>query len=631
MKITRLIIASALSLTALVGAVSAQTVEVTTPMPLPIQGVPAQRQLMAVKYNENKQATVIMSGTALAPRVLGKADVEYKQGRTNVRLEMDSFTNPQSLGGFYTTYVLWAVAPEGQAENLMELPIQKNFKIESTTKFQTFGLMITAEPHARVALPSSMIVAENTLRKGSAAMTTSKIEYSGDPGTFYLFFAPNSPNANADYTTPLMILGARRVVEIAQRADAKKFAEPELQAAELKLAELEQAWPRSRKASDLRNNAKKNSGLAHDVMRIAEQARKLSVTRNDEAELAAERLRAGANLAQSQAATDRAKNETDRARYEANRAATDAGLARTDAERARAETERAQAAERTQSERAARADSEIAAARLRVEQAQSETDKAKANEELVRAEAGRARTETGLANVATERAQTAEREGTTRAANEVAAARMRVEQAQSETEKAKANQELARAEADSARLQTSTAQGERDAAQRERDTANRERDTARQSLFVSLSAILETRREARGMIVNLSDVLFDTGKATIKPGAREKLSKLAGILSAYSGAYQMEIEGHTDSVGSDDSNLNLSRGRAEAVRDYLTHNGVKAERMIAARGFGESKPVTENETAAGRQANRRVEIIIADQPDKQASKQADKQAKVGNQ
>jgi outer membrane protein OmpA-like peptidoglycan-associated protein len=129
---------------------------------------------------------------------------------------------------------------------------------------------------------------------------------------------------------------------------------------------------------------------------------------------------------------------------------------------------------------------------------------------------------------------------------------------------------------------------------------------------------LETRREARGLIVNLSDVLFDTGKATLKPGAREKLSKLAGILSAYPGAYRIEIEGHTDSVGSDESNLDLSRGRAESVRDYLVQSGVKSERVIATSGLGESNPVSGNETAAGRQVNRRVEIIIADQFDRQA-------------
>jgi len=524
LKITRLITASALFLMAIAGAISAQTVENANTS----HWVVAKRQVLAVRYNEKKQTTVTMSGTAIAPRVMGKADVEFKQGRTNVRLEMESFASPQSLGAFYTSYILWAVAPEGQTENLMEIPIGKKFKIESTTKFQTFGLIITAEPHSRVELPSSVIVAENTLRKGTEGMiTTSQIEYSGDPGTFYAIFSPNSPATNADYNTPLMILGARRAVEIAQRADARKYADAELRDSELKLATLEQAWPRSRKSSDLRDNAKKNSGQAHDVMRIAEQARKLSVERSEQAGLSAERQRAGDNIAQAQSEADRARTEADRASD--------------DAVRARIEAERAKAAGRDQA---------------------------------------------------------------TRAANDAAMARERIEQAQSETAKAKANEGQARDDADSARLQT--------------EEAKRERDAAQQRLYFSLSEILETRREARGLIVNLSDVLFDTGKATLKPGAREKLSKLAGILSAYPGAYQIEIEGHTDSVGSDESNLNLSRGRAESVRDYLVQNGIKSERVIAARGFGESKPVADNETAAGRQVNRRVEIIIADHPLTQA-------------
>lgn len=529
MNITRFIAGGALFLMALVGTVSAQTVAGSDS----IQWVAAKRQVLAVKYNENKQTTVTMSGTAIAPRVMGKADVEFKKGRTNVRLEMDSFANPQSFGAFYTTYILWAIAPEGQTENLMELPIQKNFKIESTTKFQTFGLIITAEPHSRVELPSSMIVAVNTLRRGTeGAITTSEIEYSGDPGTFYAIFSPNSPAVNADYNTPLMILGARRAVEIAERADAKKFAEPELREAEGKLAMLEQAWPRSRKASDLRDNARKNSGLAHDVMRIAEQARKLSVERSDQARLSAERQQAGEIIAIAQSDAQRARTEADRASD--------------DALHARIETARAKASERDQ---AARATSEAAMARERVEQAQFEAARAKASELK------------------------------------------------------------ARDDADGARLQT--------------EEAKRQRDAAQQRLYLSLSEILETRREARGLIVNLSDVLFDTGHATLKPGAREKLSKLSGILLAYPGDYQIEIEGHTDSVGSEIFNLNLSRGRAESVRDYMMQNGIKSDRVIAARGFGESKPVADNETAAGRQVNRRVEIIIADHPQGQA--------KAGNQ
>jgi outer membrane protein OmpA-like peptidoglycan-associated protein len=201
-----------------------------------------------------------------------------------------------------------------------------------------------------------------------------------------------------------------------------------------------------------------------------------------------------------------------------------------------------------------------------------------------------------------------EREGAERAAREAALSRQRVVQAQSETETAKANEALASDAAMRARLQA--------------EGAMRERDAARQGLYVSLSAILETRREARGLIVNLSDVLFDTGQSTLKSGAREKLSKLTGILLAYPGAYQIEIEGHTDSVGSEESNLKLSQGRADSVHDYLLQSGVKRERMSAGRGFGESTPVASNDTAAGRQVNRRVEIIIADTV---------KQAVVGNQ
>ena len=144
------------------------------------------------------------------------------------------------------------------------------------------------------------------------------------------------------------------------------------------------------------------------------------------------------------------------------------------------------------------------------------------------------------------------------------------------------------------------------------DEAKRDRDAAYQKLYVSLSEILDTKRETRGYIVNLGDVLFDTGKATLKPGAREKLSKLAGILLGYPGMLLLEIEGHTDSVGSDELNNKLSQSRAEAVSTYLTEAGVKPEKIKAARGFGKTKPIATNDTAAGRQQNRRVEVVIED-------------------
>ena len=525
MRISRIIVASALFVMALVGTSFSQTIEVTNTS----QWVAARRQILAVKYIEDNRTAVNMAGTSLVPRATGKADVEFKNGRSRIKLEMENLGHPQSLGAYYTTYILWAVAPEGQAESLVELPISNKFSLDATTKFQTFGLMITAEPHSRVSLPSPVIVAENSLRKGTEGrIGVSRIEYSGDPGTLYVVASPNSTVLNADFTTPLLILGARRAVWIAQRSDAGTFAAPELREAEVKLEVLEQSWPQSRRQDNQHKNAERFGGQARDVMRLAEHARSLTIERSAKARLAAERRDASDSIAQAQ-------GDADRARTDADRATTDANRARLESERSRAEAEAARISERRE---------------------------------------------------------------TAKAASDAAFYRERVAHAQSETETAKANEALASNEAMRARVQTLD--------------ALRERDAARQGLYVSLSEILETRREARGLIVNLSDVLFDTGQATLKPGAREKLSKLAGILLAYSGAYRIEIEGHTDSIGSDDSNLTLSQGRADSVHDYLLQSGVKQDRIMAARGFGESTPVASNDTAAGRQVNRRVEIIIED-------------------
>jgi outer membrane protein OmpA-like peptidoglycan-associated protein len=146
----------------------------------------------------------------------------------------------------------------------------------------------------------------------------------------------------------------------------------------------------------------------------------------------------------------------------------------------------------------------------------------------------------------------------------------------------------------------------------EAQQAKQDKEAAEQRLYVSLSEILETRREARGLVVSLSDVLFDFNKATLKPGAREKLSKLAGILLAYPGAYTMSIEGHTDSIGSDEYNQRLSEDRAQSVRSYLEQSGISPGRIASVRGMGKMMPVATNATAEGRQMNRRVEIIIAD-------------------
>jgi outer membrane protein OmpA-like peptidoglycan-associated protein len=131
----------------------------------------------------------------------------------------------------------------------------------------------------------------------------------------------------------------------------------------------------------------------------------------------------------------------------------------------------------------------------------------------------------------------------------------------------------------------------------------------RARLSEQLNSILQTRDSARGLIVSMSDVLFDTGQYSLKPGAREKLAKVAGILLAYPGL-NIEVGGYTDNVGGDDMNQKLSENRADSVRAYLVQQGVTTN-SVSARGFGNTLPVASNDSSAGRQQNRRVELLVS--------------------
>jgi outer membrane protein OmpA-like peptidoglycan-associated protein len=114
------------------------------------------------------------------------------------------------------------------------------------------------------------------------------------------------------------------------------------------------------------------------------------------------------------------------------------------------------------------------------------------------------------------------------------------------------------------------------------------------------------------LIVNISDVLFDFNKYTLKPGAREKLAKVSGILEAYPGL-KIQLEGHTDSIGSDDYNVKLSQQRAGSVQSYMVTEGVPAD-TVSAVGLGKADPVATNDTASGRQQNRRVDMVVSGEP-----------------
>jgi len=169
-----------------------------------------------------------------------------------------------------------------------------------------------------------------------------------------------------------------------------------------------------------------------------------------------------------------------------------------------------------------------------------------------------------------------------------------------------AQAETAQAQAETAQAKAEIAKGVADAG---RTAAEGDKAVLRAQLLQQLNSILQTRESARGLIVNMSGVLFETGKSDLRPAAREKLAKISGIVVAHPGL-KLEVEGHTDSVGGNALNQTLSEKRAQAARDYLISQGVSSDSIIS-RGFGSTKPVSSNDTAEGRQSNRRVELVVS--------------------
>jgi outer membrane protein OmpA-like peptidoglycan-associated protein len=468
-----------------------------------VRAEPQARSTTVYRLLEGKRATFDVTGVGQGDASRGSLEIEYKNGRAAMRLQVDSLIHPQRVGAAYTAYVFWGVAADGKVTRLGELPVNKRVDLKADLTAQTVGVLATAEPYAEVERPSPELVLKFALRNkdDKNAPPASSTRYLGDSGQLY---SDASTTATPDASTPLLVQGARHAVAIARRAGAVEFAPTEWRQVDVKLEVLEQLWP------DQRTHESKFSGPAREVIRLADAARRIGAERADSSAAAADRIATAASLA---------------------RAASDVETSRT----LKAEAER---------------------------------------------DAARARASADSANQAAARARVS-----ADSANQVAARTLSY--------------------ADSVR----TAAG---AAQQEASAARQERDDARARLASSISAILDTKREARGLVINLSDVLFTSGKAVLQPGAREKLSKLSGILLAYPGPYALAIGGHTDSVGSDALNDKLSQARAESVRNYLMEAGIAASHLTSATGYGKHQPVADNATAAGRAKNRRVEIVIDD-------------------
>lgn len=239
----------------------------------------------------------------------------------------------------------------------------------------------------------------------------------------------------------------------------------------------------------------------------------------------------------------------------------------------------AQADEATR--RKEQAESDAARAQAAKTQAESDTANAQAANTQAQSDAVKARSDAADAQAATARAQSDMANNQAAAATALSAAQADADQSRLAAEKA--NLTAQQAETDKAAMRT--------------------------KLSEQLNSILQTRDTARGLIVSMSDVLFDTGKYSLKPGAREKLAKVAGILLAYPGL-NIEVGGYTDNVGGDAMNQTLSENRAGSVRDYLVQQGVSSN-SVSSKGFGNTLPVASNDSSAGRQQNRRVELLVS--------------------
>lgn len=174
--------------------------------------------------------------------------------------------------------------------------------------------------------------------------------------------------------------------------------------------------------------------------------------------------------------------------------------------------------------------------------------------------------------------------------------------------KRQADQEAQR-QAELAAAKEAELKAKEDAAKAEAERARKVAEALRAQLLDQLNAVLQTQDTPRGLVVTMADVLFDTGKYNLRPAARERLARLSGIISSHPGLI-LQVEGYTDSTGSDEFNQKLSEQRAETTRSFLIEQGLD-ESTITAKGFGKANPIADNSTAEGRQKNRRVEIIVS--------------------
>jgi outer membrane protein OmpA-like peptidoglycan-associated protein len=505
-----------------------------------------ERTTKAINYNHRSGSTKIdFRGTPLLPEARGEATVESKQGVIKIDARMEKLQPATKFGPEYLTYVMWAITPEGRATNVGEVLLNGDKTKLDATTELQSFGLIVTAEPYFAVTQPSDVVVMENFVRQDTTGTIEQVDAKFE----LLQRGQYTLNVNRAEIKPLR-LDSKVPLELYEARNAVQIARwtgAERYAPDT-FQKAVQGLENAEGYLNRKAGRKPIGTVAREAVQMAEDARIITVKKIDEERLANER----------QAGEER------EARAESGRAAAEA-----DAGRATRDADAARIAAQSEADRLKREND------AKMEAAQNEADRAKRDN----------------------------------------AAQMAAAQNEADRLKRDSDAQMASAQSEADRLkrendaQRAGAQAELDRAAKEKAQAEAEKADLRAQLLNQFNAILQTRDTARGLIVNMSDVLFDTGKYSLRPLAREKLAKVAGIVSGHPGL-RLDVEGHTDSVGGDDYNQQLSEQRGAAVRDYLIQQGMPVS-SVTARGFGKTQPVASNDTAQGRQQNRRVELVIS--------------------
>ena len=548
----------------------------------------------AIDYRQGVRSEVALKGSDQMPDINGKAEVDTKSTPTQLRVEVEHLKPANSFGLEYLTYVLWAISPEGMPSNLGELDVHGDKgSIRASTPMQAFALVITAEPYFAVTQPSEKLVAQNEPGPHAQGFVRAvDVSYQAVPASLYAAQnqAIQEPVYGIDKNVPLALREARNAVRIAKVAQADQYASSPLNRAQQLLNQADDYYHRKQPTKSIET-------VAREATSAAEAARVSAIHAEQQAKIDQERQAVMQRAARAEAQAEAHQHEAEQAKAQADAQAQQAQQA----EQARQQAEQQAAQAQAAAQQAAQA---AQAAQQQIQQQANSGQQVQADQQAAAQQAQQqAQQAQEQAAAAQQRAQDQERLAQ-QAEQQLQQQRAAADQAQQQLQQEQAARQQAEQQAQATQQQLQQSQ-------QQLQQAQADKEQTRQRLLGQLNQVLQTKDSARGLIVNMPDVLFALNSANLTADARERLAKVAGILIAYPDI-KVEVDGYTDNTGPLNFNQQLSQQRADTVRQYLVSQGVPSG-SVDSKGFGPNDPIASNDTPDGRKQNRRVNMVVSGQ------------------